>query len=807
MLDGDVEITYQDRIVKADHIEYDTESREVTATGHLDVQGGANREHIQASHGTFNLRTETGRFYDVTGSIGLTPVRSGQVRRVYTNEQPFLFSGRVVVKTGPTSYDLYQGSVTSCQLPNPDWSLTSEHFKVSDGVARGSKSTFHLLGLPLLYLPYVTHPTSPSDRESGFLIPPVPGYSSTKGVTLQEQFYLVLGRSADLTLGASYYSLRGFAEDATFRYKGRGLDFVKVRYTGLLDRLPGKENQGGEDAVASARHDLDASTRVAAEVEYLSSYVYREAFTENFNQAVTSDIVSTIYGVREHRGVETALLADRYQGIKLIQQGTTPQQQVHIFHAPTVSLDTTEHRLGDKPLEWSVDSSVSGLKRTQPNFETGGLVERVDLHPQLAIPFAAGQWHLRPAVGFEETAYSRSFQPAVPTKSPAKEDLAALSRSDIEFSLGLRAPVLERVVTPTRFRWLLGDRLKHTIEPEATYRLTKGIGNFSRVLRFDALDVVSNTNEVEYGVTQRLFRKRGGGSSCAGDALPDAPTVASGGGASPGVRDSPLPEETEGGLNPDPTLAVGNEIGADATRDSCQTDDLISWRLTQKYFIDPGFGSAVQNGRRNLFDTTLALSGVAFLTERRNLSPLISRLRVRSSAHTDIEWDFDLDAGAKKFTSSNVFVDLHAANGLFGALSYARLDAPGRFFTEGQSVADGVTSRISDFNQLRVLVGFGSPVKPGLSLAANTGLDLKSLYGETSTTTATSGLVSTTTVYPALLQYATAQAAYNWNCCGFSVEYRKFELGSVRNEGTYKFNFTLANIATVGNLRRAERLF
>jgi LPS-assembly protein len=806
VLDGEVEITYQDRVVRADHIEYDKVSRELTATGHLDIEGGANREHIQASHGTFNLGTETGRFYDVTGSIGLTPVRPGRMRRVYSNEQPFLFSGRVVVKTGPTSYDLYDGSVTSCQLPNPDWFLTSEHFTINDGVAKGSKSTFHLLGLPLLYLPYVTHPTEPGERESGFLIPPVPGYSSTKGITLQEQFYIVLGRSADLTLGASYYSLRGFAQDATFRYKGTGLDFVKFRYTGLLDRLPGTENQGGEDAIASARHDLDASTRVAADVEYLSSYVYREAFTENFNQAVTSDIVSTIYGVHEHRGVETALLADRYQGIKLIQQGTTPQQQVHIFHAPAVLLDTTEHRLGETPVEWSIDSSVSGLKRTQPNFETGGLVERVDLHPQLAIPFAAGQWRLRPAVGFEETAYSRSFQPAL-TQYPQQENLAALSRSDVELIVGLRAPVLERVFTPNHLHWLLGDKVKHTIEPEATYRLTKGIGNFSHVLRFDALDVVADTNEMEYGVTQRLFRRRSGAKPCAADALPDAPTVSSGGGTTAGVQDSPAPEETEGGLNPDPTLAVGNEIGPDATPDSCQTAELISWRLTQKYFIDPTFGGAVQNGRRNLFDTTLALSGVAFLTEPRNVSPVISRLRFRSSAHTDLEWDFDLDTGARKFTSSNVFVDLHASNGLFGALSYARLDAPGKFFTEGESVADGVTSRVSDFNQLRLLVGFGSPVKPGLSLAGNAGLDLKSLYGETSTTTGTNGLVSSNTVYPALLQYATAQAAYNWNCCGLSIEYRKFELGSVRNEGTYKFNFTLANIATVGNLRRAERLF
>jgi LPS-assembly protein len=275
------------------------------------------------------------------------------------------------------------------------------------------------------------------------------------------------------------------------------------------------------------------------------------------------------------------------------------------------------------------------------------------------------------------------------------------------------------------------------------------------------------------------------------------------------LPNAPDASEMEGGLNPDPTLSVGNAVGADATANSCQTDELISWRLTQKYYLDPNFGGAIVDGRRNIFDSTLDLTGVAFLTEPRNISPLISRLRIRSSAHTDVEWDFDLDTGAKKFTSTNVFLDAHATDGIFGALSYARLDAPGRFYTEGvgTTTATGVTSAISNFNQLRVLAGYGSPLKPGLSLAANSGLDLKHLYGATSTVTNPNGSITSTTVYPPFLQYASLQANYNWNCCGLSVEYRKFELGSVRNEGSYKFNFTLANIGTAGNLRRSERLF
>ena len=86
---------------------------------------------------------------------------------------------------------------------------------------------------------------------------------------------------------------------------------------------------------------------------------------------------------------------------------------------------------------------------------------------------------------------------------------------------------------------------------------------------------------------------------------------------------------------------------------------------------------------------------------------------------------------------------------------------------------------------MRVLGGFGDPNRPGLALAANAGIDVN--LGQ--------------------IQYAAIQTNYNWNCCGLTFEYRKYELGSVRNENAYRFNFTLANIGSAGNLRRAERLF
>jgi len=210
----------------------------------------------------------------------------------------------------------------------------------------------------------------------------------------------------------------------------------------------------------------------------------------------------------------------------------------------------------------------------------------------------------------------------------------------------------------------------------------------------------------------------------------------------------------------------------------CGNREWISWRVAQKYFFDATFGGAVVNGRRNILATTLDFSGIAFLTEPRNISPLLSRLRVRTSEKTDVEWDFDYDTGAKKFTANNIYADVHQGDVVAG-VSYARLNAPGR------SYVAGVASSVADFSQMQVKLGLERQNKAGLSVATNAGIDLDL----------------------GTVQYGAIQTSYNWDCCGVSVEYRKYELGSARNENVYRFNFTLANIGSAGNIRHSEQVF
>jgi LPS-assembly protein len=138
----------------------------------------------------------------------------------------------------------------------------------------------------------------------------------------------------------------------------------------------------------------------------------------------------------------------------------------------------------------------------------------------------------------------------------------------------------------------------------------------------------------------------------------------------------------------------------------------------------------------------------------------------------------DYDSKKGRINASTTFVNYRLGDFFLGG-SHAFLHAPGEIFVSNPIPGPEI------FNQFRVLVGYGGPNRRGLSSAASVGFDANRDF----------------------LQYGSFQSSYNWDCCGLSMEYRRFALGTVRNENQFRFAFTLANIGTFGNMKRQERLF
>lgn len=726
-LGGGVVIYYRDYVIHADKIVYHRATSELEADGHLMVTGGPSDAYITASHGDMRLNMHTARFYDVKGSLGVR--RAGRTA-VYTTTNPFLFSGRVLLQTGEGSYRIVDGTMTNCRLPKPDWQLISRSISVANDKATTKNTFLKLMGVPVFYLPYLQHPVNQTGRQSGLLIPVISN-STIRGLTLGEQVYVALNRSMDLTLGTEYYSKRGFAPNGDFRYKGPGLDRFNVRWNALIDRgvrIPPSTmlvNQGGTDIVAVGRYDLTPQTRAAANVEYLSSYVYKLVFNDNYQQAVSSEVHSTISVTHARNGLVPSAYLERLQNFASSNEG----DEVRILHLPSLRFDVLDEPLHSSPLYWRMGSSISYLGRSEFGFHVRNM-GRFDLYPHLSLPLMGGGWSAVPEIALRETFYTGSQIPDLTRANGGTPTVShdPLSRSDLEASVDVRPPALER-----DFQWG-PQHLRHVIEPEVYYRFVGGIGVKARnVPLFDPADIATNTNEVGFVLTQRFYTK----SSTA----------------------QPCSEAENGGGEPCPGPAR----------------QWANWRIEQKYFMDPSFGGAIVPNRRNVFDTTLDLTGIAFLTDARNLSPLISRLRFEAIKNLRIEWDLDYDPKGGRLDADNLFAGYSYGLTTVG-LVHALLNA----VDEKRGSAS-----LTQSQQLQPFIEVGRPNRAGFNLAANGGYDFVNRA----------------------LQYAGVQAVYNWNCCGLSLGYRRFALGSVRDETQYLYSFTIANFGSVGDIRRSNTVF
>jgi LPS-assembly protein len=761
-LHGAVEIYYEGYILRADEATYNSDTREATGTGHFALDGGPNDDHIRASHGTYNLALETGRFYDVTGTTGLR-FRGNQV--ILTSTAPFAFTGRIVDKTSPEHYTVYDGTITTCELPHPKWQFDARKVIVdAGGNAQIYRSTFLVHGIPMLYFPYATHPVEKESRQSGFLMPSV-ARSSVKGNVVGDAFYWAINRMMDATLGAEYFSLRGWSQRGEFRARPSETSYVDLNYFGVIDRGIGTPplKEGGENVRLNSAGTFDGF-RAVANVDYLSSFLFRLAFNEVFSQAVYSEVKSLAFLSKSTDGYNLGGFVERYQNFL----STTPGQVVTISHAPSLDFSSMGQKLGRTPFYWSFDSSAAGLSRSEPQlgtcggffqsctpaFRTGNLVERFDLNPAISMPLLFRGWSLRPELTLHETYYSERLVPET-RENPAQAVSDAINRQALETTVELRPPALERVFDKN----FLGRKWKHVIEPQVVYRFVTGVNNYANVLKFDERDILTDTHEVGYGFVTRMYAK----------------------------RDSEKPEDCDpimsalmvGGAAPESTIPWQhtNTLANRPCQPGPPVREVVTWELGQKYFLDPTFGGALIPGQRNVFTTTADLTGIAFLTQPRHLSPLVSRLRVETSSRTDAEWDLDYDFQNNRVNASTLLANYH-----FGQVTIGGGDAFLQIPVQAAAVAAASPAR---FNQFRAALGYGRSTKRGFSAASSFGFDAESNA----------------------LQFVSAQTTYNWDCCGVTMEYRSYTVANVRNENLFRFTFTLANIAGFGSMRPQERLY
>jgi LPS-assembly protein len=717
--EGAVDLRYGNQRLRADHVEYDDQTNQGIARGH--VQFDYENQHLEADEAHYNVSTGRGTFTNVRGTI---KIERRANPTVLVSDNPLYFEARNVEKFGEDLYFISDAWITVCDPQHPKWQFYAPHARVRIGKSMALvNANFRLLRIPLIWLPYATAPAGAKVRQSGFLVPVV-GNSTSKGFVFGDAFYWAPSPWLDTSIGAELLSRRGSAERAQFRAKPWENTSIKYSYFGVVDRgvptvvnagLPTQTtelvSQGGHEQQLSIQSLLKDNWRFVADVNELSSLTFRLAFADTFGDAINSEVRSSIFVTHNFDSFSLNFAALNDKSFLTIN----PQTSVSLRNAPEGRFGSVERApWRDLPIYFGFDASAGALHRSDGVIDTPTVVARTEFAPLVTVPIRFGVWfNATTTAAFRTTYFGDSLVAGSSAATVPMLSGQSIVRNDGEFTFDFRLPTFERIFQKPKSR----RKFKHTIEPAFTYRYVTGINNFARLIRFDGDSTLTDTNEISYGITQRLWVKDG----------------------------------------------------------DDQSEELVSWKLSQKHFFDPTFGGALIPGVRNVFQTLDEVSPFAFADGPRNWSPLISDIKVTPGGPFDFEQilEYDTQRGTKgQLTTIGTLAKIKPYKEFFFTVADFRLDA-NPLILQPRS------------NQIRTLIGYGSETRKGFNFTTGISYDITNNA----------------------LQNQLIQASYNGRCCGLALEYRRIALGQVRTDNQFRVAFIIANIGAFGNLRRQEKIF
>jgi len=601
--DGNVDIHYGDVRIRADHVEYDAKTSEAFARGH--VQFDYLNHHVEAEEAHYNADRDTGTFRKVHGALKIERKPNAAV---LVTENPFSFEAELVERRGADEYILHNARVTVCDPAHPKWEFYTPRAHIRVGKkAVLVNANFRLLRVPLIWVPYATTPAGKNVRQSGFLLPDI-GTSSRKGFILGDAYYWAPTSWMDATLSAQLLSRRGSSEREEFRAKPSDNSSIFYNYFGVVDRGLKDANgvrqpQGGHQQTLEASTLLPDGWRAVADVNQLSSLTFRLAFADTFGEAVNSEVRSSLFLSNNFRGFSLNFAALNDKSFLTIQ----PETSVVLRTAPEARLSSVEQApWRNLPLYLSFSASVGALHRDDQNLDTPTTVQRTEFAPAFTIPLHLGPW-----LGLTATGAFRSTRFGASLDSTGALSEEAIVRNTGEFTLEVRPPSLEKVFSfgKSDTKW------KHTIEPEITYHYVTGVNDFQRFIRFDEDSTLTDTNEVEYSITQRLFRKDGEGEAM----------------------------------------------------------EVVSWSVAQKRYFDPTFGGAIVPGARNVFPALDSMTPFAFADTVRSTSPVVSDVKLMPEAKYDVQQILEYDSARKKLTAIGTLANVKPYRKFFATVAHFRV--------------------------------------------------------------------------------------------------------------------------------------
>ena len=760
---GNVDVRYGIYRLQADKITIVEAENKMIAEGSVVFDQGDD-QRITGSRATWNYKTKLGNFEESTGFTNQT--NDGTV--IY-------FTADRVERVSLTEVVVTKGMFTACEEAVPKWSFTADEARIKQNDRVKLKNAkFRVKDIPVLPLPYASIPIKERDRASGFLTPTI-GFSGNKGLRLSAAYYQTLGRSADVTLRTDIYTSRGLGYGLDFRSRANSRSYFNFGFYAVKDRIfgsnasPETPDEGGSMVYAEGVQYFSNGFTAAADVRITSNLAFRQQFLDGIQQIISPIEVSQAFINKSWNNYTLNLLA-RSQVISI------PNVRVKSRNLPSINFEKRPSQFSFlKPVYFSYKASLEGVSRREEVDDvdayraqagndpvvTPALAQRLDIYPQFSLPIATKYFNFTATAGGRVTYYSNSFN-----------DMRQVTGRDIirrygEFEFDVRPVALARNFYGKDDSF----RFRHVIEPFATYRFVGGVDNYSKIIRFDYADTITDTNEIEFGVTNRFYTRR----------YSEAVTPE----AQKRLSDiSKVLDVTDTSLTQDGSQVSSSKSDVSAV----QPYEIFTLTVRGKYFFDPSFGGSLVPGRRNQNAPLTTLSFYTYGGVPRRFSPLSvdATYRPQKTIFFNGRADVGFQGDGLRAVSATVGYDTRLLK-VFQTFYYTRA------VTLVPSLQQYANAVGKEPGTLR-----GSQWSPAVFVGDRD----KGLYGGTSLffdlQNRREGRLS-----PLISSLYTLGYAYD--CCALAVQFYTFNVG-VRNENRFVFSFRLNGIGSFGTEQYGQGL-
>lgn len=486
VIDGPVTITKGNVRFQADRMTL-REERWLAAEGNVLVVWESNR--IFGDTMAYDLETGEGTITNAIGQV----------------DPEYQFTAAEVRKVGDKLVYLRKAEITTCTQPSPYWSFRVSKARVRiDGYARMWNARFRIEKVPILYFPFLFWPVK-QGRAPGLLLPEI-GTTQNRGQVVHQPVFVPLGRSADVTITPSYFSLAGTGVGAEFRAVPNRQGRLAVQGFYISDQVSRADRwRFRYEQTQQFRNGF----RMLADIDAVSDFEYYNDYERDIEQTSLPNIRGRLEFARN--GKWTSMNVRQLRNEQLFSDGTSLVQATF----PEIEWRGRSRQLGRSPLYLSFESSFASI--LQDGVRSGESIDadyvRGDVYPTFSMPWSPTPWlDINPTASYRYTYWTQSVAavdlPDGTTASRVVDD--DLDRGLGAFGVELIGPRFYRIFGGgTAADGGAKAKYKHVVEPTVAYRYSQGWDEVDRVLRYDEIDPFGAAGNVAaYGVRSRLFAKR-----------------------------------------------------------------------------------------------------------------------------------------------------------------------------------------------------------------------------------------------------------------------------------------------------------